>query len=441
MSIEASRRRATTAVNVWPGYVDALSALLMLVIFMVLIFTLAQVFLSQAVSSRDRELQQLNDRLDEITSALLLEREQNSRLSNELGSLKNSYQQQLFYQDALNEQIAELEARVAADQQTLAVQLSELAQLQQDISTLRELRRELEADIAGMAEQLRQRDRDIAQLEAERDSQELRIGQLRDRGKALEARLAEQQERTLLAQRDIADRDIRIQDLVAIVNEGKQALASEQRLSASARASIERLSAQIDDLKDKLSSISQALRLEENKTSRQREELADLGKRLNTLLAERVNELEQYRSEFFGRLRKALVDNPDIRVVGDRFLLPSELFFESASATLGDAGKRELAKLAATLNNLASEIPRDIQWIMRVDGHTDQVPINTARFPSNWELSTARAVAVVRYLAGQGVPPARMTAAGFGEYHPVDKGSDAAAYRRNRRIELKLTER
>jgi len=429
--MEASRRRATTTVDVWPGYVDALSALLMLVIFMVLIFTLAQVFLTQAVSSRDDELLRLNAQLDEISNALGIQREENTRLSNELSILQNRYQQEMFYQAALKEQIAELEQTVATDRETLSLKLRELAQLQQDIVTLRELRRQLEADISRMA----------ATLDSERAESRVRIGELRDSNKALEARLASQQERTQLAQRDIEKQDIRIQDLIALVNEGDEALAREKGLTASAYANIKTLSAQIRELERKLSTISQALRLEERDSARQKAELADLGQRLNTLLAERVNELEQYRSEFFGRLRQVLVENPEIRVVGDRFLLPSELFFESGSAALGDEGKGELTKLARTLSSISRRIPREINWILRVDGHTDQLPINTARFPSNWELSTARAVAVVRFLVDQGVPASRMTAAGFGEHHPIDSGQTEDAYSRNRRIELKLTER
>ncbi len=441
MSFGASRRRPTTTVDVWPGYVDALSALLMLVIFMVLIFTLAQVFLSQAVSSRDQELQRLNARLDEISSALGLQRQENERLTKELGILQNKYQQEMYYQEALREQIAELEATVATDKETLSVKLKELAQLQQDISALREVRVRLENEIALMTASLEQREQRIATLEAERSGLLGAIGQLRDKSKALETALADQQERTLLAQKEIENRQFRIQDLVAIVNQGEQALVQEKSLSASAYVEIERLSARIDELKGQLSAISKALQLEEDKSSRQQAELTDLGQRLNTLLAERVNELEQYRSEFFGRLRQVLVENPEIRIVGDRFVLPSELFFESGSATLGQAGKRELNKLAYTLNAISARIPAEISWLLRVDGHTDRVPINTPRFPSNWELSTARAVSVVRYLAQRGVPPSRMTAAGFGEYHPVDPEQTDTAYRRNRRIELKLTER
>jgi len=183
------------------------------------------------------------------------------------------------------------------------------------------------------------------------------------------------------------------------------------------------------------------LKLAEEKSQGQALEISDLGKRLNVLLAEQVNELEKYRSEFFGTLRKVLGQNPNIRVVGDRFVFPSELLFDSGSATLGREGKRELAKLAITLDGIASKIPSDVSWILRVDGHTDRQPISTEKFPSNWELSTARAVSVVRYLASQGIHAKRLAATGFGQYHPVDRSETAEAYQRNRRIEIKLTDR
>jgi chemotaxis protein MotB len=436
-----SRRRVATTVNVWPGYVDALSALLMLVIFMLLIFTVAQIFLAQTVSSRDAELDLLNDQLSEIADALQVQQNTNQALTEKLSILRNQYAQGEFYQNALKDQIAGLEKIVTADNQTISIQLSELAQLQHDIIALRQVRKDLDVEVASLASTLKIQDQNIEQLETELDNRLAQIGTLRDNSKSLQAKLASQENMTMLAQEDIEKKEFLIQDLVAIVGEGKAALSNEKKLSASAYADVKNLSAQIDALKDKLNSISSALRLEEEKTASQETQMANLGERLNTLLAERVNELEQYRSDFFGRLRQVLVKSPDIRIEGDRFLLPSALFFASGSATLGARGKQELNKLAQTLNQISVDIPSDINWILRVDGHTDQLPINTPRFPSNWELSTARAVAVVRYLAEQGIASKRMTAAGFGEFHPVDSGQSEAAYQRNRRIELKLTRR
>lgn len=436
-----SRRRSSSNINAWPGYVDALSALLLLVIFMLLIFTLAQVFLAETVSDRDEELTRLNARLAEISDALRIQRATNEDLTQRLTTLRSQYNQSLQMQEGLEEQIAALEETISADRETIEVQLREKASLQQDIVALRQLRADLEQELAVVVATLSLREADIDRLQSELSSREALVGSLRDRTQALEARLADEQERTLLAQRQIEQREFRIEDLVAIVEEGERALEEERELSASARADVRRLSQQIEDLQTQLGIISAALRLEEDRTAQQETELEDLGQRLNTLLAQRVSELEQYRSEFFGRLRQVLIDNPNIRIEGDRFLLPSELFFDSGSATLNAAGQSELDKLADTLSSIAVNIPDDLEWILRIDGHTDVRPISTERFPSNWELSTARAVAVVRYLSGQGIAPDRMAAAGFGEHHPIDDRQTEAAYALNRRIEVKLTNR
>lgn len=437
----SSRKRALTTVNVWPGYVDALSALLLLVIFMVLIFTLAQVFLTQAVTDRDAELNRLNVRLAEISNALRLQEENNEALNERLISLRSRYNQSLARQDGLEEQIAALEEIRASDQETIEIQLREKASLQQDILALRDLRAELELDIDALVRRLDKSEETVAQLESEVTTQTELVGSLRDRNQALAAELATEEERTLLAQREIEEQTFRIEDLVAIVGEREEALAEEKQLSANAQVEIERLSLQIDDLQQQLREISSALALEQELTAEQDVLLADLGERLNSALAQKVNELEQYRSEFFGRLRQALAGNPNVRIEEDRFLLPAELFFESASATLGPDGQLELNKLVSIFTEISATIPDDVNWILRIDGHTDQLPISTERFPSNWELSAARAISVVRYLAEQGIAEDRMAAAGFGEHHPVDPRYTEEAFQNNRRIEIKLTNR
>lgn len=335
-----SRRRARSPINIWPGFVDALSALLMLVIFMLLVYVVSQLYLSQTLSDRDSELARLNSRLAEISAMLGLEQEQNEALTREMQRV----QQQLGESLALNE--------------------------------------ELEVELE--------------------DTREQAVGRQND----LEA-----------------------------------ALDQEERLAESQRALLQQLSDRIGALQAQLREITAALELQESLTAAKEAELEKVGRRLNTLLAERVNQLQRYQSEFFGRLREILEDNENIRVVGDRFLLPSELLFASGSARLGPSGRQELDKLARVLLDVVERIPEDIDWILRIDGHTDRIPINTPAFPSNWELSTARAVAVVRYLAEQGVPEERMAAAGFGEFFPVADGDSEEALRKNRRIEIKLTDR
>jgi len=420
-------RRSRRTVDVWPGYVDVLSALLMVVIFVLLIFTFAQFLLSQILSSQEGELEELHRKVGELAEQLGLEREKNEELSGKVGELSGLITRLTEEKFDLAGQVQSLGRQAEQDRAEIERHLLTIASLQEDVDALRRLRSDLENQVGALAAVLRDRS---AESEA-----------LRDRSKVLEARLADEAERTLLAQREVEQKEIRIQALAALVGERDQALADERELSAEARAEVALLSRSIEDLKAQLETISRALAVSEKQREAQAAKLEDLGRRLNVALARQVNKLERYRSEFFGRLREALGDNPMIRIEGDRFVLQSELLFPSGSARLGEEGRRQLSRLALTLKEIAAQIPPEIDWILRVDGHTDRVPIRTERFPSNWELSTARAVSVVRYLASEGIPPGRMSAAGFGEFHPLDKGDSPEAYARNRRIELKLTSR
>src|SRR5437660_3668295 len=218
-------------------------------------------------------------------------------------------------------------------------------------------------------------------------------------------------------------------------------LDAERRLSARALAQVEVLNQQIAALRRQLAALEAALEASEKKDKESQGRIADLGQRLNVALAQRVQELSRYRSDFFGRLRAILGNRPDIRIVGDRFVFQSELFFDTGQAVLKPEGRLELDKLAAALGDLERQIPGEIAWVLRVDGHTDTRPISSAQFRSNWELSSARAISVVQYLIGKGISPQRLVAAGFGEFQPLDPAPNDDAYRRNRRIELKLTER
>lgn len=218
-------------------------------------------------------------------------------------------------------------------------------------------------------------------------------------------------------------------------------LLAEQKLSKEAQAEIAVLNNQLAALRMQMASIQEALEASEARDKESKAVIADLGKRLNSALAQKVQELATYRSEFFGRLREVLGDRADVEVVGDRFILQSEVLFDSGSATINVAGQQELLKIAGALKEIAREIPSELNWVLRIDGHSDKVPINTSEFPSNWHLSSSRAISVVTYLTSQGIDPSRLVAAGFGEYHPLSRGNSATDLRRNRRIEFKLTER
>jgi len=399
----------------------------MVVIFVLLIFTFAQFILSYILSGQNTELASLHSRIAEITELLGLEKDRNEELGRQMATLASQVDSLSLERSGLQRAVDDLTAENTAGSKEREQQLLTIASLQQDIDALRALRDELEQKIAAKS----------ADLAGE---QQLTMS-LRDRSKALEARLADQQEKTLLAQRDIDHRDIRIQALSALIGEQQQSLDHEQRLTADARAEVALLKEQLAELHRQLTEISTALGQSEAKRSEQEAEIRDLGDRLNIELARKVNELERYRSDFFGRLRKIVGDNPVVRIEGDRFVLQAELLFSSGTAELGEEGRSQLKQVAAVLLQLIPTIPGDLQWILRVDGHTDRVPIHAAKFASNWELSMARAVSVVRFLAEQGIPEERMAAAGFSKFHPIDPADTEEAYRKNRRIEIKLTSR
>lgn len=423
----SSEKRAMRSTNVWPGYVDALSALLMVVIFVVLIFTIAQFLLSEILSGKESELVTLQQRVTELARLLGLEEQRHQALKTEMSRLSVLLDDLTQEKESLGAELAALSRQSEADRREIGRQLLVMSSLQEDIDALRLLRQDLEQQVGRLASELAEK--------------KMESSVLRDRTKALEAQLADEKERTFLAQKEIEQKEIRIQALSALVGEQEQALKEERRLSSDARVEIALLNRQIENMKQQLDEISQALKAAEAEKFVQSAELKDLGKRLNILLARRVNKLERYQSEFFGRLREILGDSPYIRIEGDRFVLQSELLFASGSADLGESGKYQLKKVAKILLELSEKIPEDINWILRVDGHTDRIPIHNRRFASNWELSTARAVSVVRFLADQGISSDRMTAAGFSEYHPIDPSDSPEAYRRNRRIEIKLTSR
>jgi len=413
-------RRADRNTHIWPGFVDALASLLMVIIFLLLIFVLAQFFMGEALSGRDQALSKLNAQVSELADMLSLERKANANMRSDLSQLSEELQVSVTLRDDLKTSLSELRKRSDATTAKLSAmsdqtarllddfvgakekinaQLAELASLNHEVGALKALKTELESQVAELSRKTTQQDNDITRL------------------------------RTTLDQRE---------SQLASANNG---LLSEKELSKSARAEVALLNQQMSVLRQQLASIQQALQASESKNVAQNTQIANLGKRLNAALASKVQELSRYRSEFFGRLRGLLGNREGVRIVGDRFVFQSEVLFAKGSSEIGIGGKLQLDQLATTLLEIALQIPGEIDWILRVDGHTDSDPIHTPQFPSNWELSSARAIAVVKHLTEAGLPANRLVAAGFGQYHPIDKGTDEIAKRRNRRIELKLTQR
>jgi chemotaxis protein MotB len=394
----------------------------MVIIFILLVFTAGQFYLSEALSGRDQALQQLQQQVNELGDLLALERHAREELRVSSADLSAQLASSQAARDQLAGKLRDADAIVSADKEKIDLQLREIESLRRDLDALKAVRADLEAKVATLAQQPTSQ-------------------QLRDRTKELEARLATEQERTVLAQKEIDARDVRLRDLGTRADRAEQGLAAEKDISRNALARVDQLNAQLSALREQLSRIAAALDVSEAKVKEQQGQIVELGKRLNLALVNKVEELARYRSEFFGRLREVLGDRPDIRIDGDRFVFQSEVLFAPGSAELGDDAKEELTPVIAALKEIAAKIPPDINWILRVDGHTDRRPINNPQFPSNWELSTARALSVVRFAIDQGIPAARLAAAGFADKQPVDPRSTEDAYRRNRRIELKLTER
>ena len=372
MMLTNRRRRA---LDIWPGFVDALAALLMVVIFVLLLFSLGQFLLSDALLGRDEAIDQLRGQMRGLANVLSQERKDKDSLESELTGVNKALESSLLSEDDLRQRLSLM---------TLEARETEVA--------LAALQVELDTSRTQLSEQLQlvaQRTETVSSLEAERDQ--------------LEESLQDSEQKVIQARDSSAELGVRL-----------------------------------EALNEQLMRLNSALSVSESELKDKNLEVEDLGQRLNTALAGKVEELAVYRSEFFGKLRESLRDNADIRVEGDRFVLPSEVLFSSASATLDVEGQHEIAAVARTLKSIAAQIPDDIDWVLRIDGHTDRRPVRKA-FPSNWELSSARATSIVKYLVEQGIPPHRLVAAGFAQYHPLDKGDTAEAYRRNRRIEFKLT--
>ncbi|WP_029007221.1 peptidoglycan -binding protein [Azospirillum halopraeferens] len=443
-----SRRSGYREVNAWPGWVDALSSLIMVVMFLLMVFVVTQFYLANVITGRDEQLVRLNTRIAELNDLLALERDANADLRLNITQLSDELQasitaredmssQMLMLQDErdrLERAATELERTVRADRETIELKLREVASLEADLRALREARQRLEGEIAEMGTALR-----LTREERERLLAEL--GTVRDRAQALESTLADANQRTMLAQRTIEQRDIRIEELLAALDTAAGALDEEKALVSRTEEQIAVLNREMMALRAELARLNAALEASEALAEEQRVQIVDLGSRLNQALASKVQELARYRSEFFGRVREALGNRPDVRIVGDRFVFQSELLFPSGSATLQESGRQRLAELAQTLIEIGRNIPPEINWVLRVDGHTDIRPIATYQFPSNWELSAARAISVVKFLMEQGIPADRLVAAGFGEHQPLDPATGEDAMARNRRIEIKLDQR
>jgi len=469
------RRRGSSA-DYWPGFVDLMSTLLLVMIFLLVVYMLAQYFLQRTLSEETEEKDDLSAQLSSLDEELVVEQQANAELRINIAQIASQLQSSLSVRDQLIAELsmvtgerdtlqlrlremtgagqtamaeaAQAAIRADAGEDKVKILLSDIERLRRDIDALNAVRRDLESKVGVMAAALVESRGELDQSEDETAAVRADLSALRDTTAELETRLSDEQERTVLAQRTLEEREIRLAEVQALhlaaqssYDSSQDALAENQALSARQRDQIAVLNQQIDALRTQLGRVEQALQISELKSEEQDVTIANLGQRLNMALAAKVEELAAYRSEFFGRLREVLSDRRDFTIIGDRFVFQSEVLFASASDQLEAEGHDKLAKFAQVLREVMVQIPTELPWILQVDGHTDSRPIQTARFPSNWELSSARAISVVNFLIALGVPPERLSATGYGEFQPLDDREDEIAYRRNRRIELKLTQR
>ncbi|MXP63459.1 peptidoglycan -binding protein [Roseomonas sp. M0104] len=500
-----SRRGAREAPNAWPGYVDALSTLLMVIIFVLLVFVLAQGFLSVTLTSRDKALDRLNQQVAELSDMLALERGQGqelranlSRLSDELRiatgareaalaqvtSLREERDRQGAERDSLKTERDRLAARLADLELTASGSAGRIASLEERLAAAQSRAESIGGDTAQTLQNLTETRRTLADERQNLQAARTQIQALQDRAAAAESsrdrnaqalaqtqqqlqaaqqtadqrqqqlnRLAEQI-RALTALRDELEK--RVADVMARAEAQEQqtrgeaerrqqaeAKAGEQvRLAESAQAQVALLNRQLTELRAELARMAGLLDVQVKATRDKDVQIADLGQRLNTALAARVEELQRYRSDFFGRLRDVLGERQEVRIVGDRFVFQGEVLFPVGSADLSAAGQQQLRELAEVLKEVSKKFPADLPWILRVDGHADRSPVRPGgRYASNWELSAARAIAVAQFLITQGLPANHVAAAAFGDNQPIDAGDSPEALARNRRIELRLTDR
>ena len=460
------RRGGGNGLDAWPGYVDALSTLLMVIIFVLLVFVLAQAFLSVALSGRDQALDRLNRQMSELSDMLSLERGRSAELRLSVTQLNRDLAAANGARDGLSRQVDTLRqeaGQAAADRDAMRAERDRLsAQLADSVLQAQSAATRTQALQAQVADVARRNDsaaQQAASTQAQlEDAKRQLVAVQAELAKTVQAdratvaarvadlaKLADQVQ-ALTALRDQLESQARDAAAAAMTEQQKNAavaaqLADEKKFGDSARAQIALLTQQMQALRDQVTQVSAALDLAQTTDRDKDAQIANLGQRLNAALAAKVEELQSYRSEFFGKLRTVLAGRPGIAIVGDRFVFQSEVLFPVGNADLTPAGQDQIRALATTLIQIGREIPPDVNWILRVDGHADKQPITGGAFADNWQLSAARAINVVKLLVTEGVPPDRVAAAAFGDNQPLDPAQTAEAYAKNRRIELRLTDR
>jgi chemotaxis protein MotB len=461
---------------IWPGFVDVLASTLMVIIFVVLLFTVAQVYLGDLVVGKNKQIQNLEKTIEiqdetiveqdlslsDKELALIERQEVISQLDTELEILDEEIRLK-------QSEISEKENLLTARDQEILLQDSLLKQKDETIITLDDLIDKQALDITELNEIIARITEELSLSLEEKEELRGRLSSLNEEQELLKSQLKELggENQALVGQ--LSDSQGRIQSLLESLSSSKgeneiletqissvesQNQSLKDQISSleqdsviqttslnKALAQISRLSEDIKILSNEIQLLNNLLDSKEAEIASNKIELGELGDRLNRVLTSELYKLQKYKSEFFGQLSETLGQREDIQIKGDRFIFQSEILFESGSADIQAGGRVALSLVAKTLIDLSNQIPTDLNWILQVDGHTDKVPIATARFPSNWELSHARALEVVKFFTQQGIPENKLSANGYGEHQPISLGSSPEDLKSNRRIELKITQR
>ena len=412
---------------IWPGFVDVLASTLMVIIFIVLLFTVSQVYLGDLVVGKNEEIQKLENTIDIQDETIVYQDEsltdtQKSVIEKEVIILDQDLNIQ-----SLSESVIEKEV-IISDQDFNIQSLSEIVNQQNlDMNALNDIITQITNELSLSLDENKSMQSDIAVLQSEQTS-------------LLDSLFSSNQEKSTISQ-TLDSLKTENQSLAGKLDSLNSEATLRNEDLEMALAKISNLSNNVEILTNEILSLNDILETKEKEMASSKLEIGDLGERLNRVLTSELFKLQQYRSEFFGRLSELLADRSQITVQGDRFVFQSEILFASGSAEIQTKGKVALSSVSAIILELIDELPTDLNWILQVDGHTDKIPIYTDQFPSNWELSHTRALEVVKFFISQGIPSDRLSANGYGDNQPLSLGNTPEDLKSNRRIELKITQR
>ena len=456
MSLSRLGNRSRLSDFTWPGFVDGLASLLMVFVFVLMVFVIIQANLAFRISGQDTRITALQRDLLELGNILNIERETNSQLLSELSdtkvlmsALETDNKQLLSQITILQEELSDKEEIIIAKEADISSLSSQLFELEDNLNAARAISEQRGDEIKSLIFRLTANEKELDEKSTAFKKQQIElkknlglieentalistlkseISDLSEQNNFNEANLAEKEKLLLIAEK-------------ALLKKAEE-LAAANNSSNEAKAEIDKLLINTNTLRQEIQKLNSLLAEKERESINDKIAIADLGKKLNSALASRVQDLQKFRSEFFGQLREILENRSEVRVVGDRFIFQSEVIFATGQANVSAAGKEQLADIASALREIEKSIPENIPWILQIEGHTDSDPIaNSSIFRDNWDLSTERALSVVRFLRSEGISANRLAAAGYGEFQPIDSGNSAASKQRNRRIELKLTQR